>query len=293
MSEDEKYLVNGSDSSSIQIFDLGKPGEKPLSVRGHRGFIVDIKFLPDNSGFISMGSDHTIRFTNHQNGQSKLLTKVPYDIKSIDISHDGKLLAAVAATGQLIMVDLTTNTFDLKRDESLNHVRVLSVAFHPTRTWLAYGTEFKVAGYAKENDSTWVGSVKIIDYVTLETRKELRGQNAGVSDVEFSPDGLLLAGAGYDKKLLMWVVDHEDDLPIHMDFNEGNIWRIAFAEGSDYLIASCNNGEVRVWPTDPRVLAEQICPKLKRNMTQEEWDTYVANGIEYETTCKSLLISDF
>ena len=293
LSEDEKYLVNGSDSSSIQIFDLGKPGEKPLSVRGHRGFIVDIKFLPDNSGFISMGSDHTIRFTNHQNGQSKLLTKVPYDIKSIDISHDGKLLAAVAATGQLIMVDLTTNTFDLKRDESLNHVRVLSVAFHPTRTWLAYGTEFKVAGYAKENDSTWVGSVKIIDYVTLETRKELRGQNAGVSDVEFSPDGLLLAGAGYDKKLLMWVVDHEDDLPIHMDFNEGNIWRIAFAEGSDYLIASCNNGEVRVWPTDPKVLAEQICPKLKRNMTQEEWDTYVANGIEYETTCKSLLISDF
>ena len=293
LSEDEKYLVNGSDSSSIQIFDLGKSGEKPLSIRGHRGFIVDIKFLPDNSGFISMGSDRTIRFTNHQNGQSKLLTKLPYDIKSIDISHDGKLLAAVAATGQLIMVDLTTNTFDLKRDESLNHVRVLSVAFHPTRTWLAYGTEFKVAGYSKENDSTWVGSVKIIDYVTLETRKELRGQNAGVSDVEFSPDGLLLAGAGYDKKLLMWVVDHEDDLPIHMDFNEGNIWRIAFAEGSDYLIASCNNGEVRVWPTDPRVLAEQICPKLKRNMTQEEWDTYVANGIGYETTCKSLLISDF
>ena len=293
LSEDEKYLVNGSDSSSIQIFDLGKSGEKPLSIRGHRGFIVDIKFLPDNSGFISMGSDRTIRFTNHQNGQSKLLTKLPYDIKSIDISHDGKLLAAVAATGQLIMVDLTTNSFDLKRDESLNHVRVLSVAFHPTRTWLAYGTEFKVAGYAKENDSTWVGSVKIIDYVTLETRKELRGQNAGVSDVEFSPDGLLLAGAGYDKKLLMWVVDHEDDLPIHMDFNEGNIWRIAFAEGSDYLIASCNNGEVRVWPTDPKVLAEQICPKLKRNMTQEEWDTYVANGIGYETTCKSLLISDF
>ena len=29
------------------------------------------------------------------------------------------------------------------------------------------------------------------------------------------------------------------------------------------------------------------------NMTQEEWDTYVANGIGYETTCKSLLISDF
>ncbi len=294
LSPDEKYLVNGSDSSALQVFNLSTPGEKPFIVRGHRGFIVDIKFLPDNSGFISAGADHTLRLTNQLNGESRVLTKLPYDIKSIDISHDGKLLAAVSSSGQLIMVDLATNAYDLKRDESLNHIRVLSVAFHPTRSVLAYGTEFKDVGYTgNAGDSTWRGSVKLIDYVTLETIKEMRGHNAGVSDVEFSPDGLLMASAGYDKKLQMWVVDHEDDLPIVMDNNNGNIWRLAFAEGSDYLLASCNNGEVRVWPTDPKMLAEQICSKLKRNMTKEEWDIYVANGIGYETTCQSLLISDF
>jgi WD40 repeat protein len=93
----------------------------------------------------------------------------------------------------------------------------------------------------------------------------------------------------------MWVVDHEDDLPIVMDdkSNRGNIWKLAFTSDSNYLLASCNDGEVRVWPTDPRMLAERICPKLKRNMTQEEWDIFVANGIGYESTCQSLLISDF
>jgi len=121
----------------------------------------------------------------------------------------------------------------------------------------------------------------------------LRGHNAGVSDVEFSPDGGLMASASYDKKLLMWVVGREDDLPIKMDNNNGNIWSLAFAQGSDYLIASCNDGEIRVWPTDPKMLAERICPKLKRNMTQEEWDVYVAHNIGYESTCQSLLISDF
>jgi len=28
-------------------------------------------------------------------------------------------------------------------------------------------------------------------------------------------------------------------------------------------------------------------------MTPEEWEIYVANDIGYETTCRSLLISDF
>lgn len=287
LSQDEKYLVNGSDSSAIQIFHLDQPGEKPGVVRGHKGFVSDIKFLPDNSGFISVAADRTVRFTNHITGQGKKLATFPYEIKSIDISHDGKWLAAVAASGQLLMMNLEDNTFELKVDESVNKVRVHSVAFHPTKSILAYGTEFL------DQDSKWKGSVKIFNYTTLESLKELRGHNAGVTDVEFSPDGLLLASAGLDRKLQMWVVEHEEDLPVVMDNNTGNIWKLTFAKGSDYLLASCNNGEIRVWPTDPKMLAEQICPKLKRNMTKEEWEIYVGNGIGYESTCKSLLISDF
>lgn len=291
LSIDERYLVNGSDSAAIQVFDLNTPGAKPREIRGHRGFVTDIKFLPDNSGFVSVGQDQTLRLSNPSTGSSQVITRLPYPIKSIDISNDGKRLAAVAATGQLILVDMTTQKFDLIRDESLNHVRVLSVAFHPSRTLLAYGTEFEETSYSGK--PTTRGSVKIMDYLTMETVKELRGHNAGVSDVEYSPDGGLLASASYDRSLHMWVVGKEEDLPIVMDNNNGNIWSLAFAEGSDYLIASCNDGEIRVWPTDPRMLAERICPKLKRNMTQEEWDVYVAHNIGYESTCQSLLISDF
>ncbi len=287
LSADEKYLINGSDSSLMQIFRLDQPGEKPGLVKGHKGYVNDIKFLPDNSGFISVAADRTVRFTNHVTGQGKRLASLPYELKSIDISHDGKWLAGVATSGQLIMMNLEDNTFELKVDESVNQVHVHSVAFHPSKPLLAYGTSFL------DQDSKWKGSVKLFNYATSETEKELRGHNAGVSDVEFSPDGLLLASAGYDKKLQMWVVDHEEDLPVVMDNNTGNIWKLAFAKGSNYLLASCNNGEIRVWPTDPKMLAEQICPKLKRNMSKEEWEIYVGNGIGYESTCKSLLISDF
>ncbi len=288
LSPDEKYLINGSDSSSMQIFHLDEPDTKPGIIKGHRGAIKDIRFLPDNSGFISTASDRTVRFNNAVTGQSKLLAALPYELKSIDISPDGSTLAGVAASGQLIIMNLRDNSFELKVDESLNKTRVLSVAFHPTRPVLAYGTEFV------DKDGKVKGSLKLYNYATSESIKELRGHSAGVSDVEFSPDGLLLASAGLDHKLQMWVVDHEqEDLPVVMDNNGGNIWKLSFTNNSDYLLASCNNGEIRVWPTDPKMLADQICPKLSRNMTQEEWEIYVRNNIGYEATCKNLLIKDF
>lgn len=284
LSMDEKYLVNGSDSSYVEIFSLAEPS-RPIRVIGHRQLVNDIKFLPDNSGFISASADKTLRFTNHINGQGKTILTLPHDLKSIDISPDGKQLAGVSTNGNLILVNLLNYSYKELVNEAPS--RILSVVFHPDRPLLAYGVEV-----INQQQKVVRGVVKLLDLETQKV-KELTGHRAGITDLEFSPDGLLLASAGLDRKLQMWVVDHENDLPILMDNNNGYVWDISFTKGSDYLIASCNDGEIRFWPTDPRMLAEQVCPKLKRNMTPEEWEIYVGNNIGYESTCQSLLIKDF
>lgn len=280
LSKDEKYLVNGSDSSYVEIVNLSSPS-KPMRVSGHNQLINDIKFLPDNSGFISASADKTLRLTNQVNGQSKTILTLPFDLKSIDISPDGKQLIGVSTYGNLILVNLRDYSYKELVNEGPN--RILSVVFHPNRPLIAYGVEVI-------NDQKKVvrGTVKLMD---METRrvKELSGHKSGITDLEFSPDGLLLASAGLDRKLQMWVVDHENDLPILMDNNNGYVWDISFTKGSEYLIASCNDGEIRYWPTNPSMLAVKVCPKLKRDMTPEEWEIYVGNNIGYESTCKSLL----
>jgi hypothetical protein len=286
LSNDEKYLVNGSDSSFIQIFNLSTGDRRAVKVEGHTGFIHDIKFLPDDSGFISSASDKTLRLTNAVSGKSQVLLTLPFDLKSIDINRDGTKLAGASVTGQLVMVNLINNTYSILFNEAPN--RILSVAFHPFRPLLAYGTEV-----VNERGIPIKGTVKIMDLIVTKPAKELSGHKAGISDLQFSPDGLLLASAGLDRKLQMWVVDQEAELPVVMDNNNGNIWDISFTADSNYLIASCNAGEIRVWPTDPKMLAEQVCPKLTRNMTPDEWEKYVGYGVMYESTCKSLLISDF
>ena len=280
LSRDEKYLANGSDSSFVEVYALAT-GKKQI-VTGHKGLITDIKFLPDNIGFVSASIDRTLRWNSALTGESKTIVTLPFDIKSIDVSPDGELLVAGSTSGKLILVDMATYRYQELIDESPN--RILSVAFHPSRPVVAYGVEFVTEKK---------GTVKILDVKTRKVQKELGGHKAGISDLAFSPDGLLLASAGLDRKMQMWVVDHVEDLPVVMDNNNGYVWNLAFSKGSDYLLASCNNGEIRIWPTDPKMLAEQICPKLGRNMTPDEWKIYVGNEIPYESTCMSLLIKSF
>lgn len=285
LSADERYLVNGTDSAFIEVFDLSA-GNKKAKIVGHKSFVNDVKFLPGSVKFLSASTDRTVRVNNAATGQSSLLIALPFGLKSFDISSDGNHLVGAATSGQLVMIDLSAKSYRILHNEAPN--RILSVAYHPAKQLVALGTEvLDERGLAKR------GVVKIFDLTSGRVVKELTGHKAGVSDVKYSPNGLLLASAGYDRRLQMWVVGKEEELPIVMDNNNGNIWKIAFSGDSNFLLASCNNSEIRVWQTDSRKLAEQICPKLTRNMAVDEWKIYVGNGIDYESTCKSLLISDF
>ncbi len=184
---------------------------------------------------------------------------------------------AGSTSGKLILVNLRDYSYKELKDESPN--RILSVAFHPKKMTVAYGVE-----QVKEKR----GTVKLFDINSMRVEKELSGHRAGISDLEFSHDGLLLASAGLDRKLQMWVVDHVNDLPIVMDNNNGYVWNLAFSKNSDHLLASCSDGEIRIWPTDPKTIADQICPSMSRNMTVDEWDIYVGNDLPYEQTCSNL-----
>ena len=208
---------------------------------------------------------------------SRVIANLSFSLKSISINKSGTQLAGVSTSGQVIIMDLRTNAYNIVKNEAPN--RVYSVAFHPSGNKIAYGIEVIGA-----NEQVVRGLVKVVD-LTTNRIKELGGHKAGVSDVEFSPDGLLLATASLDKKLQLWVVDKEEDLPVLMDNNNGNIWNIGFSKASDYLVATCNNGEIRIWPTDPKVLADYLCPNLTRPLTQEEWQIYVDEEIAYEKTC--------
>jgi hypothetical protein len=282
LSKDENYIVNGSDSSFLQVFNVSKSGDKPeLVIGGLKGSTNDIEFLPDGSSFIVASSNKTLSLGNHLTGQLSSFLKLPAEIKTMSVHPDGKLLAAGTWSGELYLIGLDDRTITKIADDP--QARVLSVKFSPDGNTLAYGVD---------DIEHKRGLVKLYHLASKQIQ-QFPGHKAGVTDVEFSPDGKLLASAGTDKRLLLWLLENPEDLPITMENNNGFIWDIAFTKSSEYLIAACSESEIRVWPTDPALLAKEICPKLKRNMTPDEWKKYVGGGesIQYEPTCVGILIN--
>lgn len=286
LSNDERYLVNGTDSAFVQVFDLTGSTRRATAIRGFKGGTNDIEFLPDNSSFLVASGNYAgggfeITTVNLQSGDRKVLVTLPLEVKTISISPNGNWLAGGTWSGKIYLVNLKNATYTTLIEEASS--RILSVKYSPDGKSLAYGTDDLVNKR---------GLVKIYNFSTRETR-QFTGHTAGVFDVEFSPDGKLLASAGSDRKLQMWVLEHAEDLPIEMDNNTGFIFDISFTKGSDYLIAATSESEIRVWPTNMSLLAEQICPKLSRNLTHDEWSKYVGDDIGYEITCLRVLIKDY
>jgi hypothetical protein len=280
VNKQEEYLVNGTDSVFLQIYKLSS-GDKPVIIRGFNGATNDIEYLPQGNEFLFTTSDKELYTYNQAENRLRTLLTLPAEAKTMSIHPSGNAVALGTWNGQVLLVDLNSLTVTKLVEES--GMRILSVKFSPDGKTLAYGLDDLVNKR---------GLVRIINMATSEVR-QLSGHKAGVTDVEFSPDGKLLASAGSDKRLLLWLLESPEDLPITMDNNNGFIWDIVFSKSSDYLIAACSESEIRVWPTDPSILAGQICPKLKRNMTPDEWKKYVGEAdIEYESTCVGLLIQD-
>ena len=118
--------------------------------------------------------------------------------------------------------------------------------------------------------------------------RTLEGHNARINDIKFSPDGSQIASASFDGSVQLWNTENFNLQPIILNDHDSWVQTIAFSPDGNKLIAGCRDNLVRIWPTTAELMAQQICPKLYRNMDQEEWNRFVAEDIEYEYTCEGL-----
>jgi WD40 repeat protein/ABC-type oligopeptide transport system ATPase subunit len=279
LSTDQKFLLNATDSSFVQIFDLQQQNNKPKLVEIGAA-VNDAEALPKTQNYLVAAANGI--WSVSTSGVIKKIVAPREVIKSLHVNKAGTFAIGGTWTGKLFLIDLQKNTCETIADEGFN--RIMTVKFHPSDTLLAYGME---------DVSNKRGLVKMMSVNTRIVTRQFAGHKAAVYDIEFSPDGELLASAGSDKRLQLWVLRNPEDLPVVMDNNDGFIWDIVFAKGSDYLLATTYESEIRVWPTDPAILQNEICNKLDRNMTRYEWETYVGKDIKQEITCIGLLIDDY
>lgn len=271
VSDNNKYIVNASDSSFIQVLSIAS-GENN-KILGHKATIIDLVFIPNSNSFYSLDKDRVLRFNNAATGKSTFYKKFRYPAKSIAVSPDGKTLAIGTEGSQVYLLNADSRKDELILEKGKNNP-AHSLAFHPDTNLLAIGFE--------------KGVVDIYNINNKQIAKELQGHKGRVNKLEFSPDGKYLATGSFDKTIYLWVMDELNELPTILDDHDGFIWDIDFSKDSNFIIASIGTGNLKLWPVNPELLAKNACDMIFRNMTRDEWRAYAGTEIEYQKTCKEL-----
>lgn len=271
VSNDGKWLACGTDGLGIQVFNINSPASEPRILKSTDNRIRTLDFLPDNNKMVSAGTTNDIFLWNLTSGNSQQFATVTSPIQVLTVSADGRWLAGGTRDGQIIIWNLNNPSEQYLLFEERGN-QVLALSYSPDGKWLASGD--------------LRGNVKIWDIQSRTLVDNLRGHRARITDLRFSPEGDILASASNDGSVRLWETADLNNQPIVLSGNSGFVFSLAFSpDGSNILTGSTEANRLLVSPTRTRYLAGEICPNIDRDLTNEEWSTFVGADIPYEETC--------
>ena len=86
--------------------------------------------------------------------------------------------------------------------------------------------------------------------------------------------------------LRLWNLSNPEASPVLFEGFRDVVFAVAFSSDGTSLAASADGG-FRVWPLWSAA-ADHVCTHVHRNITVAEWDLYMGEGIQYETTCRNM-----
>ncbi|MEQ9401943.1 MAG: High-affnity carbon uptake protein Hat/HatR [Cyclobacteriaceae bacterium] len=281
ISPDERYLALGTQNDNILLFNVENPGE-PTKIDGHiGGTVYDLEFLPDNSGFISIGSDNRILRSDFRTSEE--LARVDTRMKTLALSPDAKTLVGGSQDGNVYKWDLANLSEEPTTIQKKSTSPITAVTFSKDGKFLAFGDQS--------------GTVVIwrVDY-SIQLQPNLTGFRAPVTDLEFSPDRRLLLGTSTNKQARFWDITNMFDLPTiltdYEDDESGWVYDASFSPDGNFFLTAAADGNIRKYPTTVHEMAKEISSHITfGNMSDNEWKQYVGDdpeGLPYVYTVEGL-----
>ncbi|MGK7389458.1 MAG: nSTAND1 domain-containing NTPase [Candidatus Cyclobacteriaceae bacterium M2_1C_046] len=279
ISPNNKFLAIGgsfpsvNQASFIELIDISKPSTI-IKVEGVQGNVRALKYAKDGKLFILDNQGKTIKNYDQGQDQASVFINPSSAIEDLAISPDGKFIVGASSDGAVYQWKISDKSV-IKIDEGKEVLK--SIAYSPDGKFIVYGT--------------LSGLVKVFNTQSRNVT-ELSGQEAIINEIVFSPNGKLMATASSDKTVRIYNLDElVQKQPIVLNDHPDMVQTIAFTPDGEQIVAGTFEQLIKAWPIRIEAMANRICGKVNRNLTQEEWEIYVAPDIERTSTCPTVTAS--
>ncbi len=232
---------------------------------------LDIKdFFITEDGKIIMVYAQLVNFSESYAQPGKEIFKTDARINASKYDNESKKLFVALSDGKIFSIQNPGN-------EGAEPKLVANV---PESNWGEIGyyhaRNLFAAGFGNNQGSVYLWNIETGEQVNV-----LRGHNAKITGISFSPNGKYMATASYDGSVRLWHVDDLNTLPIVFDDHGSWVTSVAFTPDNQFIISGEKDGNVRRFPVDINFLISDYCQFLTRKLTKEEWNNYVGEDIDY------------
>jgi WD40 repeat protein len=271
VSPDAGWLASGGLNSVIKMIPINGGTNLSYELKGHTGKIKSLVFSYDGKYLYSASLDGKVLKWDLAAKTSVNVSTGGMQIVSIDISSNGNYLAGVSSDGKVLVWNPLKITDTFMPDPAGKVIN--TVRFKPGENTLAIG-------YTD-------GYVELWDISSQKKISGIKAHTAKVNDIQFNNKYYQMATASGDKTLKIWDTRDLTIPPINFNDNGNFVMVIGFSPDGQLIISGTyeNTNNLVGRPTLADILAQDVCSMLSRNLTADEWSTYVAKDIEYEKTC--------
>jgi len=238
-------------------------------LKGHSGALRAAAFSPDGKNLVTAGRDSSIRswdLSSIEKGSSSVF-RIPDVIRTIAFLGDGRQIVAAGNSGKVFLWNIREQNSSVLLEHA---ARATSLAVHPDGSVLCGFSDGTIYQFTNGKSS------------------EIKGASSAVDKIVISPRGNLFAAALADQTIRIFQFRDPDQKPILLKDQHSKSRALIF-DKSDRLLATCaNDFSLRSWETKSAEMRARLCDKLKRNLTRQEWTTFVGPDIEYRKTCPGL-----
>ncbi len=266
-SPDGQMIVSSGWDNTVRLWS--REGKLLKTLIGHSGKVVGTSFSPDSQSVVSASADRTVKLWS---SRSKNILEHGGEVHGLDFSPDGKL---IASSGLDKVVKLWDNNGNLIRTFRGHNESVWSVNFSPdgctiasasfdetVKLWSLDGTLINTILTGGE---TWNSSFHPFDRIIASACnhdikiwnldgtlvRTIKGHDAPVTNVCFSPNGKLLASASKDLTVRLWNL--EGTLLATLT-NYGWVWGLSFSPDSTLVASSGGDHLIKIWSIDGTLL---------------------------------------